>query len=65
MSEKFFNLNNDEFEEKITKIEDYLDGDPGGIMAKNLEGFKRTIQFVKELKDLDCLDRFFDSNEGI
>lgn len=64
MKEKFLKLEEDDFNEKIKKIEDYLDSDPGGIMSKNLEGFKNIIQFVKELKLLEDLNQFFDSNEG-
>ena len=64
MKKKFFNLNQDNFEEKITKIEDYLDGEPGGIMTQHLDGFKHTIQFVRELNGLNNLDEFFNSNDG-
>ena len=64
MTEKFFNLENQDFNEKIQKIEDYLDSEPGGIMTKNLDGFKHTIKFVKELRNLEDLNKFFDSTEG-
>lgn len=64
MTDKFFELDNDEFNEKIQKIEDYLDSEPGGIMTRNLDGFKHTIKFVKELRELEDLNSFFDSKEG-
>jgi hypothetical protein len=64
MKKNFFELDEDKFNEKIRQIEDYLDSDPGGIMSKNLEGFKNIIQFVKELNTLVDLNQFFDSNEG-
>ena len=64
MKKKFFDLDDDVFNEKIQKIEDYLDNSPGGIMAKNLEGFKHIIQFAKELSKLNDLNAFFDSNLG-
>lgn len=64
MTDKFFNLDHDEFSQKIQKIEDYLDSEPGGIMTRNLDGFKRTIEFVKELRELEDLNKFFDSTAG-
>ena len=62
MKNKLFILKDNVFDEKIQKIEDYLDKSPEGFNVKNLQAFKHMIQFVKELRKLKDLNAFFYSN---
>lgn len=60
----FLELKAKKFAQKIRKIEDYLNDEPGGHLSKVLSHFKVIVEFIKKIKKLENLDKFFKSGQS-
>lgn len=64
LNSTFLNKDSERLSNKIGKVNDYLNDNPGGYNKKIIDSFKIIVNFLKKLKDLKNLDVFFDEKKG-
>ena len=64
ITDTFINLDEEEFKKKIEKLNDYIVGEPSGHLPEIMKKFSTIIHTIKNIKNMDSLDQFFEDDQG-